>query len=85
MTLPLFTPMQQKSVAQELLEEGLALEASRQAKKNTERSGMSPEQLLSLENQIKALKERGDRGEDTYTRVRELRRQHYEGNGSSGG
>ncbi len=85
MTLPLFTPMKQRSVAEQLVQEGLALQAKRQAEKAAERAAMSPEQLMKLERQIEALKERGSRGEDVRERLRELRRSHYDGNGADGG
>ncbi len=74
--MPLFTPM--RSIADEMLEEARS-EIAR------ERAGMSDEQLMRIQRQIEALKERGNKGEDVYERLRELRRDHYEGNGAPGG
>ena len=77
MTLPLFTPMR-PSIADEWLAED-------RAELKAERAGMSEEQLMKLERQSEALKERGNRGENVAERLRELRREHYEGNGAPGG
>ena len=77
MTLPLFTPMR-PSIADEWLAED-------RAELKAERTGMSEEQLMKLEKQIEALKERGSRGENVAEQLRELRREHYEGNGAPGG
>ena len=67
-----------RSIADQWLEED-------RADIKRERAAMSVEQLIRLERQIEAAKARGSRGEDVYHELRELRRQHYEGNGADGG
>ena len=48
-------------------------------------TGMSHEELGSLQQQIENLRERGSRGEDTRERLMELRRRHYKETGAAGG
>ena len=83
--IPPFGQATKPDFADELLAEASARVAARREREAAERRAMSPEQLMRLERQIEALKERGGRGEDVGERLRELRRSHYEGNGASGG
>jgi hypothetical protein len=71
--------------ADELMAEAGSRLSARQERDAAERRAMSPEQLKRLEKQIEALKERGGRGEDVGEQLRELRREHYRGNGAPGG
>ena len=83
--IPPFGQAATPDFADELLAEAGARVAARREREAAERRAMSPEQLMKLEKQIEALKERGSQGEDVGVRLRELRRTHYEGNGADGG
>ena len=83
--IPPFGQAAQPDFADELMAEAGARISARQERETAERNAMSPEQLMKLEKQIEALKERGGRGEDVGEPVRELRREHHRGNGAPGG
>ncbi len=83
--IPPFGQAAKQDFADELMAEANARISARQEREAAERLAMTPEQLMKLERQIEALKARGAKGEDVYEQVRELRRQHYEGNGAPGG
>ena len=77
--IPPFGQAAKPDFADELLAEAGARVAARREREAAERQAMSPEQLM------KALNERGSRGEYVGVRLRELRRSHYEANGADGG
>jgi hypothetical protein len=83
--IPPFGQTAQPDFADELMAEAGARISARQEQDAAERRAMSPEQLMKLEKQIEALKERGCKGEDVYEQLQELRREHYRGTGASGG
>ena len=71
---PLVTPVKpRRDIAAEMVAEGRAARAQRQA-------GMTVEQLMTLQKQIEAARERGDN--ESYRRLRE---RHYRETGASGG
>ena len=83
--IPPFGQAAKPDFADELMAEAGTRLSARQQREAAERGAMSSEQLIKLEKQIEALKERGGRGEDVGEQLRELRREHYRGNGAPGG